>query len=94
MASIFKIMRLDHALSEQEEIDKKSLYLMGLTNSNQGAAIDKILDDLQSNSTLMNKVSTDKNRVHSLGGDLRTVTTPEPVEVNPVFSQNKTGFQQ
>ena len=46
MASIFKIMRLDHALSEQEEIDKKSLYLMGLTNSNQGAAIDKILDDL------------------------------------------------
>ena len=47
MASIFKIMRLDHALDEQDETDKQSLYLMGLTNSNQGAAVDKILDELQ-----------------------------------------------
>ena len=47
MASIFKVMRLDHALDEQDETDKQSLYLMGLTNSNQGAAVDKILDELQ-----------------------------------------------
>ena len=40
-------MRLDHALDEQDENDRKSLYLMGLTNSAQSKAVDKMLDELQ-----------------------------------------------
>ena len=38
MASIFKVMKLDHALSAQDEIDRLSLSLLGLTNSEKGKA--------------------------------------------------------
>lgn len=33
MASIFKVMKLDYALDAQDEIDRESLQLMGLTNT-------------------------------------------------------------
>jgi len=35
MASIFKIMKLDFALCSQDEIDRQSMNLMGLTNTAQ-----------------------------------------------------------
>jgi len=47
MASIFKVMKLDYALDAQDEIDKQSLYLMGLTNTTNQQAVDQILDKLQ-----------------------------------------------
>lgn len=30
MAAIFKIMKLDYSLMTQDEVDRKSVYLMGL----------------------------------------------------------------
>ena len=33
MASIFKVMKLDFALDAQDEVDRRSLNLMGLTNT-------------------------------------------------------------
>ena len=47
MASIFKVMKLDHALDSQDEVDRQSLNLMGLTNTVQSQAVDKTLNDLQ-----------------------------------------------
>ena len=38
MAAIFKIIKLDHALDEQDELDKQSLYLMGLQGNSQAQA--------------------------------------------------------
>lgn len=35
MASIFKVMKLDHALDAQDEVDRQSLNLMGMTNTVQ-----------------------------------------------------------
>jgi len=40
MASIFKIMKLDYALAAQDEVDRHSLNLMGLTNTGQRDFID------------------------------------------------------
>lgn len=45
MASIFKVMKLDFALDEQDENDKQNLFLMGLTNT-QHNVTDKALKDL------------------------------------------------
>ena len=47
MASIFKVMKLDYALSSQDEIDRQSLNLMGMTNTVQSQAVDKTLQELQ-----------------------------------------------
>jgi len=47
MASIFKVMKLDYALDNQDEVDRQNLYLMGLTNSGQAQNLDKDLDSLQ-----------------------------------------------
>ena len=46
MASIFKVMKLDYALSSQDEIDRQSLNLMGMTNTVQSQAVDKTLQEL------------------------------------------------
>jgi len=45
MASVFKIMKLDHAMSTQDEIDRNKIYLMGLTNTDDTA--DMRLKELQ-----------------------------------------------
>ena len=45
MASVFKIMKLDHAMSTQDEIDRNKIYLMGLTNTDDTA--DLRLKELQ-----------------------------------------------
>ena len=45
MATLFKIMRLDHALDAQDELDKRGLYLMGLTGTREN--VDAKLDQLQ-----------------------------------------------
>ena len=47
MASIFKVMKLDFALDSQDEKDRQSLNLLGLTNTYQSQAVDKTLNDLQ-----------------------------------------------
>ena len=39
LASIFKVMKLDHALDSQDEIDRQSLNLMGLTNTVNSQAV-------------------------------------------------------
>ena len=49
MASIFKVMKLDFALDAQDEVDRRSLNLMGLTNTSQGANVNHALNDLQNN---------------------------------------------
>ena len=46
MASIFKVMKLDHALSAQDEIDRLSLSLLGLTNSEKGKAASQTIREL------------------------------------------------
>ena len=45
MAAIFKVMKLDYALDSQDEIDRQSLYLMGLTNTGQ-KVVDQTLSEL------------------------------------------------
>ena len=47
MASIFKVMKLDYALDSQDEIDRQSLNLMGMTNTMQSQAVDQTLNELQ-----------------------------------------------
>ena len=47
MASIFKVMKLDYALDNQDEVDRQNLYLMGLTNSGHAQNLDQDLDSLQ-----------------------------------------------
>ena len=37
MASVFKIMKLDHAMDTQDEADREKIYLMGLTNTEDTA---------------------------------------------------------
>lgn len=37
MASVFKIMKLDHAMGTQDEKDRQKIYLMGLTNTEDTA---------------------------------------------------------
>ena len=37
MASVFKMMKLDHAMDTQDEIDRQRIYLMGLTNTEDTA---------------------------------------------------------
>ena len=37
MASVFKIMKLDHAMGTQDESDRQKIYLMGLTNTEDTA---------------------------------------------------------
>lgn len=46
MASIFKIMKLDYSLAAQDEIDRYSLNLMGLTNIGQQKEIKQTLTQL------------------------------------------------
>ena len=45
MASVFKMMKLDHAMGTQDEIDRQRIYLMGLTNTVD--TVDMRLDGLQ-----------------------------------------------
>ena len=52
MASIFKVMKLDSALDAQDEIDRHSLTLMGLTNTGQNVSIDQALSGLQATNNL------------------------------------------
>ena len=47
MASIFKVIKLDYALDSQDENDRHSLSLMGLTNTIQGPQVDQTLNKLQ-----------------------------------------------
>ena len=50
MASIFKVMKLDHALASQDELDKQNLFLMGLTNTGKTANhLEQNLAGLQNN---------------------------------------------
>lgn len=44
MATMFKIVRLDYALDAQDELDKRGLYLMGLTGTKEN--VDAKLDHL------------------------------------------------
>ena len=45
MASVFKLLKLDHAMSMQDEIDRQKIYLLGLTNTDD--TVDMRLKDLQ-----------------------------------------------
>ena len=75
MASIFKIMRLDHALSEQDELDKQSLYLMGLTGTNQSQVVEQLLEGIQANTPQKVKRPF----------DFRAATTLEPSSTKEII---------
>lgn len=74
MASIFKVMKLDYALDNQDEVDRQNLYLMGLTNSGHAQNLDKDLDSLQQN---VEKPSLPKPFIR-LDKAISPMQTPEP----------------
>ena len=94
MASIFKVMKLDFALDAQDEVDRRSLNLMGLTNTSQGANVNHALNNLQNNNeiasqAILDPIAASPLLANSARGRINTPQEPT-VGVRPIGNQNQT----